>query len=240
MIEIEKVSAQNVKLREKVQRASERLTEINEANLRQIGAELHDGPAQLVGLAALKIEHVRRAARRSAREAALASLERVLSDALQNMRTLARGLVLPEIANLALSAVIRSAVDAHEERTKTSVSVVCNECLVEVSPALRICVYRFVQEGLNNAFRHAGAINQAVECRVHGHVLSLKVSDGGGSSGQPVRPCGLGLTGLRERVESLGGTFLLSQTDAGTTIMMVVSFTQGRDREQNDQGCRRG
>ena len=61
MEEIREVSEQNRLLKEKAQRASSRISEMNESYLRHVGAELHDGPAQLIGLAALKVEHVRRA-----------------------------------------------------------------------------------------------------------------------------------------------------------------------------------
>ena len=227
--EIERVSEQNRKLRTKVQRASSRLAEMNEAYLRNVGAELHDGPAQLVGLAALKLEQIRRAADREKREGILRSLESVLKEALQNMRTIAHGLMIPEIQGLTLCETIRFAAQAHERRTGTSVAMTCDDFGGHVSPALRICAYRFVQEGLNNAFRHAGGKGQAVECRMDGRSLLLRVRDGGSGSAERSGGGGLGLTGLRERVESLGGTFTMNRTAAGTTIEMTVNLGQGEE-----------
>ncbi|PZN50119.1 MAG: histidine kinase [Proteobacteria bacterium] len=226
--QIEQVSEQNRNLRDKVQRASARLAEMNERYLRHVGAELHDGPAQLVGLAALKLEQIRRATDRRKRETVLQSIENVLTEALQNMRIIARGLMLPEIEGLSLGETVRSAAEAHERRTGMKVSLDCDDYRGDLSPALRICAYRFVQEGLNNAFRHAGGNGQAVECRVEGRVLSLRVSDSGSDTRPDTRGgCGLGLAGLRERVESLGGTFGLNQTEDGTTIEMSVNLVQG-------------
>jgi len=227
--EIERVSEQNRKLRNKVQRASARLAEMNEAYLRNVGAELHDGPAQLVSLAALKLEQIRRADEREKREGILRSLESLLKEALHNMRTIAHGLMIPEIAGLTLCETIRSAAAAHERRTGTVVTVNCDEIGGYVSQALRICAYRFVQEGLNNAFRHAGANGQTVTGRVDGRLLSLRVSDGGSGSSGRSRGRGLGLTGLRERVESLGGTFSMSRTASGTTVEMTVNLGQGEE-----------
>jgi len=227
--EIERVSEQNRKLRHKVQRASARLAEMNGAYLRHVGAELHDGPAQLVGLAALKLEQIRRATDRRMRETVLQSIEGVLTEALQNMRIIARGLMLPEIEGLTLGQTVRSAAEAHERRTGTTVSLACDDYRGDIPPALRICTYRFVQEGLNNAFRHAGGNGQAVECWVDGRLLSVRVSDAGNGPRTEARGCGFGLTGLRERVESLGGTFTMNQTANGTTIEMTVNLGQGNE-----------
>ena len=56
--ELAMLAAQNEALRLRVQRASSRATELNERYLRRISAELHDGPAQLVGFAALRVESI--------------------------------------------------------------------------------------------------------------------------------------------------------------------------------------
>ena len=55
MDELWRLNAQNNALRERVQRASSRAAELNERYLRRIGAELHDGPAQLLALASLRL-----------------------------------------------------------------------------------------------------------------------------------------------------------------------------------------
>lgn len=222
--QIERVSELNRQLRDKMQRASARLAEMNESYLRNVGAELHDGPAQLVGLAALKLEHVRRAPDRQGRETALQSIETVLGEALRDVRVIARGLMLPEIDGLTLNEIVHSVAQVHERRTESAVSVTCSDYSDQVSRALGICVYRFVQEGLNNAYRHAGGKSQTVECLIEGSVLTVRVNDRGGAVRTERRDAGLGLIGLRERVESLGGTFKVRHATNGTTIEMTASI----------------
>jgi len=230
MVEIEQVSRKNEDLRRRVERASGRAAEATEDHLKRIGAELHDGPAQLIGLAALKVEHVRRADTWEKRNAELDALETALSDALNEIRALSRGLMLPEIGDLPLTEVVLRAVRSHEERTSTSVVVdFCGSSPV-LSPAARICAYRFVQEGLNNAFRHAGGAGQAVSCRFENSTMVLAVEDcGGEATTVPTVPhSGLGLIGLRERVESLGGSLQISaRSDGGTRIEMKLDVSEG-------------
>jgi signal transduction histidine kinase len=98
-----------------------------------------------------------------------------------------------------------------------------------VSHAIKICVYRFIQEGLNNAFRHAGGIGQSVRCRCDSGSLLVSVRDrgAGGPHSAEEREVGLGLTGLRERVESLGGVLDIRPAAIGMTITMKISLPGG-------------
>nr|WP_246215734.1 sensor histidine kinase [Microvirga makkahensis] len=230
MAQVELTSQRNRALRERVQRASGRVSELTERYLRGLGAELHDGPAQLIGLAALKVEHARRARTDADREKDLQALDAVLADAIQDIRAISKGLMLPELEALPLPEVIRRAVRAHEQRTGSSVAAECGEITQSLPHAVKICAYRFVQEGLNNAFRHAGGNGQKVACRFAGRVMCLSVEDSGGTGGYPSTPeSGLGLIGLRERVESLGGTFRIGKIPGGgTRVAMELLIPGGR------------
>jgi signal transduction histidine kinase len=94
--------------------------------------------------------------------------------------------------------------------------------------SLRICVYRFVQEGLNNAWRHAGAVAARVYAEVTENVLLLAVEDDGpGLAVAPEHRGGLGLSGLQERVESLGGEFRIEgRPGAGVRISLRIGLAE--------------
>lgn len=226
--EVRKVSDQNRKLRNKAQLASSRLAELNASYLRNVGAELHDGPAQLIGLAALKVEHVRRAVTATNRRRELQAMDSILADALREVRAVSKGLMLPEIEELPLYEVVLRAVSVHEKRTGTKIAVTCGALDCDVSHAVKICVYRFVQEGLSNAFRHAGDDGHTVACDLQAQFLTVAVQDRGGTAavGRAPIEAGLGLTGLRARVESLGGTFATEIIpERGTRIEMTLVVT---------------
>ncbi|WP_048709195.1 sensor histidine kinase [Microvirga massiliensis] len=228
MEEIREVSEQNRLLKEKAQRASSRISEMNESYLRHVGAELHDGPAQLIGLAALKVEHVRRAKTGEKQEQELRAMASALANALSEIRTISKGLMLPDIERLPLDEVVDRVVRVHEQRTRTKVTVDFRCPDQPLSHAIKICVYRFVQEGLNNAFRHAGGEGQTVTCLFKDSVLIVIVQDSGrtGEGARVDLEAGLGLTGLRERVESLGGAFRIHRSESeGTRIEMNLAVT---------------
>jgi signal transduction histidine kinase len=92
----------------------------------------------------------------------------------------------------------------------------------ELPDALKLCVYRVVQEALNNAQRHAHAKNAVVELEQTGDAIRVRVSDDGGGF-DPKRTRGMGLLGMEERVKRLGGTIEVeSRLGTGTTIRAAL------------------
>jgi signal transduction histidine kinase len=214
---IQSVSDQNVALRQKAQRASGGVAEMTEAYLRRIGAEIHDGPAQLVGYASLKVEHARLARTANARNLELNAIDAALAEAMQDIRQISKSLMLPEIEDLSLPEVVDRVVRMHERRTGMTVDVRTGTLPNTVPPAVKICTYRFFQEGLNNALHHAGGAAVFVACEMEGPELRLTVRDEGGPSAV-TSGSGLGLVGLRERAESLGGSFAITRDETGFRI----------------------
>lgn len=85
-----------------------------------------------------------------------------------------------------------------------------------------LSIYRIVQEGLTNAARHSGASQIKINIHHDENTLSLLISDNGNGirSGNHM---GLGLTGMRERVESLGGIFRIDSSPGhGTHILAEI------------------
>lgn len=231
--EIERVSLLNRQLKQKVQRAAGRVAELSEGNLRRIGADLHDGPAQLVGYASLMVEQARRATTRSERERQLSRIEKALDDALRDIRGISKGLLSPEIEHLGLGEIVDRVVRAHRQRTNCEVEVRAGGDGGRLTPAARLCVFRFLQEGLNNAYRHSRPDGQAVEYSNAGGMLRVAVHDrgpGNGGGRDHRHAPGLGLTGLRERVESLGGTLTMKRSPLGGTLLEMTLSDMGETR----------
>lgn len=227
--EAEYVSQQNRVLRLRVERAAGRVAELNEQYLRRISADLHDGPAQLIGLAALRLGGLAKSRTDEARAASMGVVKHALDEAMQEIRNISAGLSLPEIDNLSLTEIIENVARAHERYTETTVTLDLKPLPAMVSQGLRICVFRFVQEGLNNAFRHAAGARQHVGASIDRGMLWVSVVNGParGAAPQDGRR-GLGLGGLRERVESLGGVFVFSAPPGQDACMsMTISLGAG-------------
>src|SRR5262249_30683913 len=92
------------------------------------------------------------------------------------------------------------------KRTGMRVQVTAAEGAAELPDALKTCVYRVVQEALNNCSRHAQARLVRVTVRQQDSKITLTVEDDG-CGFEAGRTRGLGLVGMEERVRHLGGEF---------------------------------
>ncbi len=220
------MSDRNTELRLRVQGAAARAAEQTDRTMRRIGADLHDGAAQYLAYAALRLDNLRDKMGEGPATKELEAVTDAVSHAMTEVRALSRGLSLPEMTDRPLVAVVQSAAEAHEVRTSHAVAVQ-TDCPVEpvLTKAARICAFRFVQEGLNNASRHADGVGLAVRLTCHDRLMTLTVRDGGPglTDMQADTIGGLGLSGLRDRVESLGGTFTArTHPDGGADITMTL------------------
>ncbi len=210
VIEMRQMSERNAALRQRVQEAASRASTLNDRVLRQIGADLHDGPAQLMAYAALRLDELP-----STPDAAPAveAVRTSIADAIHDIRQISRGLSLPDIDARSPCQILTGVAEAHAARTGTRVEVDCALDGAEPDPAQKICLYRFAQEGLTNAFRHGGGDARLTAAR-DGRDIVVAVEDRGpGLAGAPGD--GMGLAGLRDRVESLGGTLTIANRTDG-------------------------
>jgi signal transduction histidine kinase len=221
---------QNGELRERVQRAAANATAVNERFLRRISAELHDGPVQELGAALLRLDRVvgqnqtcNKLIPGNICQEQLPAIQTSVQNAIQEVRGIASGLGLPQLEELRLEEVLRQVVNSHERRTGTKVHLTTDNLPEQTELPVKITVYRIVQEALNNAFHHGGGAGQQVCVKSESARIEIEVSDQGPGfdATQSFNWEGhLGLAGMRERVESLGGAFSVeSQLNHGARVM---------------------
>jgi signal transduction histidine kinase len=90
-----------------------------------------------------------------------------------------------------------------------------------LAPALEVTLYRVVQEALNNVIKHAGTERAEVRIAESGGDVELEVRDEGAGFDPSAVTTGFGLTGLRERVEQLGGTVEIASGPARGTVVQA-------------------
>jgi signal transduction histidine kinase len=219
-------------LRNRLKTTSRRSTELNEQFLRRVGADLHDGPAQLLGLALLRLASIRQLIKSApqipgSKSDDLDIVQNALSDALTEIRDISAGLVLPELDALTPNEILTKAVSSHENRTHTSVSLNQVALPKRIRKSIQICLYRLVQEGLNNAERHAPGAACSINASYSGNTFEVEVSDAGSGFDPKMvatSSSGLGLPGLRDRIESVGGHFEIHSTN-GQGTRLIARFS---------------
>jgi signal transduction histidine kinase len=103
-----------------------------------------------------------------------------------------------------------------------------------VEDSLRICGYRFLQEGLSNAARHAPDAQVKVVVEASAEAISAVVLDDGpgfepGQRGSRKAEGGQGLAGLRDRAESLGGSLEIASGAEGTKLSLTLPLGKGAE-----------
>lgn len=153
-----------------------------------------------------------------------------MREAIAEIRTISRGVSLPDIERRSMAELVQGLVDAHAVRTQSEVALNSNLTDRELPIAVKICVGRVVQEGLTNAWRHAGGAGKEVVVEEDGDSLVVVVRDRGPglSPAQEAEDAyGLGLAGLAGRVESLGGQLTLANRRdgrQGAELRMVLDL----------------
>jgi signal transduction histidine kinase len=224
--EAKSLATQNDRLRRAAEDARLDAATSNENLLARIGQDLHDGPIQLVSLLMLKLtESTSGTPPGSVRDRAPdAGAPALTARLLAELRSISTGLVLPELEGMTASEALRLAVRQHEDATGTKVCCQIRDLPEDVLPPATICLYRIVQEGLNNAFHHGKALGQRVEVSADTQWIAVTISDSGPGLAERDREetqsrTGLGIAGLQNRIEALQGTFeWISQCGVGTQI----------------------
>jgi signal transduction histidine kinase len=215
------LAARNNKLRQEADAARLETVRSNEELLQNIGQDLHDGPIQSLSVLALKLGDPVTPPTQSASTSSTPTAQDILTSTVTDLRHIAQGLVLPQIDHLSTEETLRLAVEEHQNVTGTTVTSEIRQLPV-CSKSLRICLFRVVQEALNNAFNYSDGRGQHVAASLDGQAIQVAISDSGPAAFPAKRThrcqIGLGLRGLRRRIELLHGTFDVTSREDGTYV----------------------
>jgi signal transduction histidine kinase len=206
--------------RAELEALSAQLVDAQETERRSISRELHDEVGQSLG--ALLVEIGRLAASVSSDDTQIKDhvdkIKSVAETTVQTVRNIALLLRPSMLDDLGLIAALEWQGREVSRRSEMEVEVQSGEVSEKIPDEYKICIYRIVQEALNNAARHSSARNARVTVeQTADKVLVSVFDDGRGFDPQRVR--GLGILGMEERVRRLGGLFTIdSKPGSGTTL----------------------
>lgn len=220
-----------------------KLVNAQEQERRHIARELHDDVAQRLSAVNGLATSIKRACQHAAPSAARQSEELVTiaSGTMRSLRETLTYLRPPEIDDLGLISSLQNLVEGHNRfaNGKTTFSLATNGTFDDLPAEMSAHVYRIVQEGLNNAARHANArtvsvlLDDSFDGGTNMRRIDLAVTDDGISAAAPARDGegGVGLIGIRERVYALSGTFAAGQRDANGFQLRVSFPVRGSGEE---------
>jgi len=202
---------------------------VQEEERKHLARELHDELGQCITAIQADAESIRDLSRdgdsriKTSASAILDVSSRIYEVVHSMMQRLRPGV----LDDLGLVEALKDAIAAWQERNPGT------QCLFNVSGDLEnlgerinITVYRIVQECLTNISKHAQADNITIALTKAADGLLLAIQDDGKGVDLSIPRSGLGLVGMRERVESLGGEFSLDSREGdGLSIMISVPLS---------------
>ncbi len=207
-----------------------RLLDAQEAERARIARELHDDIAQRLALLSLALQELQRSTEPSSElQRSIGALSRETVDIATDLQALSHELHSYKLQLLGVVAAIGDVCAVLSTRHKVEVEFTHQDVPGTVRPDIALCLFRVLQEALQNAVRHSGAHRFAVSLNGAPTVLTLTVRDEGCGFNPESLPedRGLGLTSMRERLKLVEGELVLdSMPDNGTTVVARVPLQE--------------
>jgi two-component system, NarL family, sensor kinase len=205
---------------------------VQEDERRRLARELHDGLGQTLTALTNQLERLQQKLD-GGEPASLAGSVETARSALNEVRELSRLLRPPVLDDLGLPAALSWLTRTLEQRTGLRAVLILEGLHQRLDPDLETLIFRIVQESLTNVLRHAGVDRAEVGISRIGTLLELRISDAGkGFDPQAVlargeAADGLGLRGMRDRLELFGGHLeILSSPGHGTLLTAEVPLLE--------------
>ena len=222
------VGVHNLYLAAELAASRSRIVAAQDAERRRIQAVLHDGVQQEIVALSAKAGLVRQQLLRGEAAAAdgLAEMQRDLATTLQDVREIAYAIHPPVLSDRGLL----EAIEAQSSRLAVPMAVRADPGLrgVRFAAQIEATAWYVLAEALSNVVKHAKASEVEVSLVRQDGTLGLVIRDDG-CGFDPGRPRGLGLTGLSDRLDTVGGSVTIS-SEAGLGTSVCVSIPVRHER----------
>ncbi|MCI0519097.1 MAG: GAF domain-containing sensor histidine kinase [Chloroflexi bacterium] len=206
-----------------LRRALHRTVELQEEERKRLARELHDEIGQALTSILINLKTIQESCDQQAVNDRLNDLRFLTARTIEELRRLAMDLRPAALDNLGIVPALRWYVQQSAERTGLDIRFLGPEKFERLSPEAELVLYRVAQEGLTNAIRHGRARQVVVALERDQDVVRLSITDNGAGFNPDSLERGLGLIGIRERVELLYGNFdIITAPGAGTQLQIEV------------------
>ena len=211
---------------------SDQLLHAQEQERQRIAIELHDSMSQhlvglLMGLSALD----KRLDDDAAGRALTDELLKLTRQAAQEMRVLSYLMNASSEARENLDSSVQRFVEGFGRRAGLSVTFEVEGRVNRIGAAAQHAIFRVVQEAMSNIYRHAHATKVSVKLVAREGLLTASITDDGRQGtreaeiGEDAPPLGVGIPGMRARVEQLGGHLQVAFAAQGATVVASVPLS---------------
>jgi len=223
-------------LNHELRRLSQSLMTAQDEERRRIARELHDGLGQDLTAAKMmlgslfQLHQTPEAKEQAAREANL-----MMDQAIKQIRTMSHLLHPPLLDEMGLFSALRWYVEGFAKRSGIETTLAIPHEFPRLTADLEIAIFKIVQESLTNVFRHADAQKAAVGLEERDSRVFISIADNGkgidnGLAQLQPRSYGVGISGIKQRVEEHGGRLLLRNGSPGTIVEVIFPLKYIRNQ----------
>jgi signal transduction histidine kinase len=200
-----------------------RLIHSQEEERSRIARELHDGLAQQLTVLGIGLDHLESLPEDQLARAhsEVMELRRQTDEVAFGLREVARQLHSTTLQHLGLPNALKSLCRTFSQQYRITVDLKA-EPLENLGDAISLCLYRVTQEALNNAMTHGHARRIMVSLARDADLLRLSIKDTGIGFDPAVKPEGLGLVSMQERLRLVGGKLCIRSSPEGTVVEAIV------------------
>lgn len=227
---------QSQQMQEQLRLLSRQLLTAQEEERKRISRELHDVIAQTLTGINVRLSALRTEATLNTKgiEESIERTQKLVEDSVNIVHRFARELRPTVLDDLGLIPALHSYMKTFRAETGIQVSLSAPGSVEMVNEDKRTVLYRVVQEALANTARHAQATQAEVEFEVLNGAVAMRIQDNGrgfriDQVAQTRRTRRLGLLGMKERLEMVGGNFRVSsELGKGTTILAQIPLMNSK------------
>jgi PAS domain S-box-containing protein len=211
-----------------LRRLSSRLMTMQDEERRRIAREIHDGLGQELAAAKMILDGILSKDSSPPMQKASVDASELVDRAIKQVRTISHLLHPPLLDEVGLVSALRWYLEGLSDRSGIEILLEIDPPdLSRLKPDIETAIFRIIQEALTNMFRHSGARNGSVSLtETDGRVVVTVRDDGKGIEEQVIqlRPdsVGVGIGGMRQRVNELGGSLRLANAHPGTIVEVVI------------------
>jgi PAS domain S-box-containing protein len=204
---------------------SRRLIDAQEQERTRIARELHDDINQRIAMLGIELDVLQQSLPNQGAkfQSRLDELRRLTADIGTEVQGISHRLHSSKLEYLGLVAACRSFCREAAEWHKVDVNFTAENMPATLSQEISLCLFRVLQESLNNAIKHSGAQNFEAQLHATSSEIQLTVRDHGigFDAATAMVSRGLGLISMRERVSVVNGTMLIASKPMGGTEITV-------------------
>lgn len=217
--ELEERNREILKRSEQLRQLSNRLVRVQDEERRRIARELHDSVGQyLTGL----LMALGEAQRENPGNSDLEEAAQIAQACLAETRTMSHLLHPPLLEEAGLASAVRWFVDGFAARSGIRAEVEIAKPLRRLAPERELALFRVLQESLTNVHRHSESKTVSIRIGADSGQAWLEVEDQGKGATNGFAYTGVGIMGMRERLESLGGELEISSNGSGTRVRAAI------------------